>query len=121
MPSPRGKRLEKIQPYVANQQSPHKTPLSVQIEIHYAKLGIIGRWDWARYRRIAYFCNYTVYELASLLCVSHKTIDVAKAQNRFPSSVCMLLTLFEAQLIGKFTDDVIRNPFPSFDDPPKGS
>lgn len=107
-------------PLIPNPASRHKTPASVQVELHYAKLGVIARWDWLRYCRLARFLGLTVYELGSHLCTSHKTIDAAKEHNRFPGAVCLLLTMLEAQVMHKFTDDVIKDPFLTHG-PPQGS
>lgn len=98
-------------PIVANPVSKHKTAASLRIELHYAKLGIIARWDWERYQRLAAFLNVTVHELASVLCMPHKAVEVARQSNRFPGPVCLLLTLLEAQSMEKYTDDIIKDPF----------
>jgi hypothetical protein len=98
-------------PFVANPVSKHKTAASLRIELHYAKLGIIARWDWERYTRLAAFLDLTVYELASHICWAHKAVDVARQANRFPGPVCLLLTLLEAQAMHKFSDDIVADPF----------
>jgi hypothetical protein len=105
--------VTEYRPLVANPQSKHKTATSLQFELHYAKLGIIARWDWDRYCRLASFLNITLYELASLINWTHRGVEVAKENNRFPSPVCLLLTLLEAQVMHMYTDDIVKNPFPN--------
>lgn len=106
-------------PVLQNKSSPYKTAATLRIDLHYAKLGIIARWDWRRYARLAQFLNLTIYELGSTICLPHATVENAKNRNKFDGPVCLLLTLLEAQAMMTYTNDVIRNPFPH--DPSQGS
>jgi hypothetical protein len=113
----------KYPPVLHNKQSPHQTPGSFSIDLHYAKLGICARWDWDRYTRLATFLNLTPWELASLICLSHSACDTAQKRNKFRGPECMVLTLLEAQVLKNFSADIIPKPFPTSlpHDPPQGS
>lgn len=108
-------------PVLPNKQSPDKTSTTLRIDLHYAKLGILVRWDWARYTRLARFLNLTIYELASIICLSHYAARTARSRNTFPGPAALLLTLLEAEAMMAYTDDVIRNPLPNLHDQPKGT
>ena len=94
-----------------NRQSLHASPASLRFDIHYARLGVIARWDWQRYVRLAAFLNLTVYELGSLICLPHSRVTLTQKKNKFPGPAALLLTLLEAQAVAKM-GDVIENPFP---------
>lgn len=108
----------KYAPVLPNRKSPHATTASFQIDLHYAKLGVIARWDWDRYLRLASFLNYTPHELASLVCLPHVKLKPIERNNRFPGPVALLLTMLEAQALKNFSADIIANPLPN--DPPQG-
>lgn len=95
-----------------NRGSPRRTFGSIRFDLHYAKLGIIARWDWDRYTRLAKFLDLTVHELASLICLRHRHLDLAQRDNVFPGPAALLLTLVEAQAMSAYTKDVIAEPLP---------
>lgn len=100
-------------PILQNKNSRHKTPASLRFDLHYAKIGVIARWDWSRYIRLATFLTLTPTELASLICMPHAHLDSAERNNRFAGPACLLLTLLEAQAMANYTNDVLANPFPA--------
>lgn len=108
-------KSEKVWPPVLqNSKSKLQTPASLLFDLHYAKLGIIPRWDWDRFNRLARFLNITIGELASLVLLPHSYLrsTAFPLHNRLPGSTCLLLTLIEAQMMKSYTDDIIENPIP---------
>ncbi len=103
-----------------NRGSPLATPASLNIDIHYARLGIKTRWTWERFIRLAGFLNYTPAELASVICLTHRTMAVCQKQNWFSGPACLLLTMLEARAAADYLPDVIKDPF-QFHDSPQGS
>lgn len=99
-----------------NQASPHETPASILIDIHYANLQVRFRWTWERYCRLAAFLNYTIGELASVICLEHSLLRQAEKYNKFPGPACLHLTLLEARAMRLLSTDIIANPFPPFHD-----
>lgn len=95
-----------------NRGSPARTVGSMRFDFHYAKLGIIARWDWDRYSRLAAFLNLTAHELASLICLRHRHVEIAQRDNAFSGPASLLLTLLEAQAMSAYTKDVIAEPLP---------
>ena len=102
----------KFAPILPNRHSPHQTPASLRVDLRYAELGIVARWDWDRYLRLAAFLNYTPYELASVICIPHGRLWRCQRRNRFPGPAALLLTLLEAQAMKDYSEDIIANPFP---------
>jgi len=96
-----------------NRKSPLETPGSVLIDVHYAKLNIVRRWDWDRFNRLAAFLRLTHGELASFICLPHSLLKGCQKRNCFPGPAALLLTLLEAQVMAKFSNDVIPQPFPN--------
>jgi hypothetical protein len=111
--------VTKYRPVLPNRKSPHQTPASLRVDLHYAHLGVIARWDWDRFLRLAAFLNYTPQELASVICLQHGKLARAEQTNRFPGPAALLLTLLEAQAMKDFSADIIKAPFPH--DSPQGS
>ena len=95
-----------------NRKSPFRTPASLLFDVHYAKLGILCRWDWARYNRLCSFLQFTPAEMASLVMLRHSHLAGAKRDNVFSGPVALLLTLIEAQAMSAYTKDVIAEPLP---------
>lgn len=61
----------------------------------------------------------TPYELASLVRIPHKAIasfqrrgSLPLETNSFSRPAALLLTILEGYLVGKYSNDVITNPFP---------
>lgn len=100
-----------------NEESPHQTASSLILDTHYAKLLLVERWTWERFIRFAAFLRMTPYELGSATLISHRTVDSLKKNNILTGqgarSQALILTLLEAHLCKKFTNDVIENPFPN--------
>lgn len=101
-----------------NRGSPHRTPASLHLDIHYAKLRIRERWNWERYCRLAAFLRYTPYELGSLCCIPHVAISRAEMTNQFTPTAALVLTLLEAHFCTAFTKDIIEQPFPNLNEVP---
>ena len=101
-----------------NTGSPGQTPASLAIDIHWAKLMLVKRWDWERYVKLCQFLKMTDCEVASLVMLPHAKIGAYKRRNLLPlhaahaESVALNLTLLETYLMRGLTDDVIKNPFP---------
>ncbi len=102
----------KFKPHLPNSDSAHKTAASLTFDLHYAQLGLVQRWDWQRYCRLAAFLELTVYELGSLLCITHRRVISRKSGSRFLPTECLLLTMLEAQAMKSYGADVIENPLP---------
>lgn len=102
----------KFKPRLPNRGSKHQTSASLAFDLHYAHLGVIERWDRDRYDRLCVFLTVTRYELASLISWPHAQVPGAIERNDFKGPVALLLTILEAQVMHKFTKDVIQNPFP---------
>lgn len=97
-------------PHLPNRRSSLATPASHLIDGHYADLGIVRRWTWDRYHRLASFLNLTAGELASLVCMPHRHLNTAKMTNRFSGSTALLLTLLEAKAMKGYSTDIIADP-----------
>jgi hypothetical protein len=97
--------------FVPNRGSKHQTPASLNIDLHYAKLGVVRRWNWERFHRLAAFLNMTYGELASTICLHHSLLEGVRARNVFPGPAALLLTLLEAQYLADYSNDIIANPF----------
>lgn len=98
---------------VPNAKSIRKTPASLNIDLHYAELNIVRRWNWERFHRLAAFLNVTYEELASLICLPHTQLPGIKKRNFFPGPAALLLTLIEAQAMIEYSQDIIAQPFPT--------
>ena len=109
-----------FKPVLLNRLSKYATATSLYFDIHYAQLGIIPRWDWQRFVRLAIFLELTVHELGSLVCVSHASLQRSEQSNRFHGSTALVLTLLEAQAMKDYGGDVISNPIPKSHDPSQG-
>lgn len=95
-----------------NKQSPNQTAGSVRFDVHYARLGIVKRWDQRRYDRLAGFLGLTRYELASLICLRHESIDNHFKVGKFPGPAALLLTILEAQALKDYVNDVELEAIP---------
>lgn len=101
-----------------NENSTGQTPASLMIDVHYAKLRLVERWDWARFVKLCTFLRMTDCEVASLVLLPHKKLAEYQKRNTLPltaphaSSVALNLTLLEAFLMRGLTNDVVSNPFP---------
>jgi hypothetical protein len=103
-----------------NRGSALATPASLNIDLHYARIGLRTRWTWERYIRLAGFLNYTPAELASVICLKHQALQLCQKENRFNGPACLLLTMLEARAAADYLPDVIPDPF-QFHDTPQGS
>lgn len=99
--------------FVPNKGSKLQTPASLNIDLHYAELQVIRRWNWERYHRLAAFLRLTHGELASLICLPHSLLKGIQRRNVFPGPAALLLTLLEAQVMQAYSKDIIAQPFPS--------
>lgn len=104
-------------PGLPNQSSAHKTPGSQLVDLHYARLRLVERWDWMRFVRLANFLQLTPWELASLALIRHDLLEAYKRRGmlpmRSPAPTALILTLLEAQALKGWVNDIIPNPFPS--------
>lgn len=109
-----------VAPYIPglpNAGSKHRTPASVAIDGHYAGLLLVERWNWGRFVQLCKFISMTPHEVASIVMMPHRWIPMYEERKTLPDidgrrPVALLLTLFEAHVMGAMTSDVIRNPFP---------
>lgn len=65
--------------------------------------------------RLCNLMKMTPYEMASLVMLPHKLVDMFERRNRIsrPSrSSALVLTILEAHVLGEVHHDVIKNPFP---------
>lgn len=106
-------------PPLPNAQSEHRTATTTLIDIHYSNLRIAERWNWARYERLCSVLKVTPYELASLVCLPHSSVEKLREHGTLPGIVTgggraigMLLTILEARILKKLVPDIIENPFP---------
>jgi len=97
---------------IPNRGSSVQTPSSMLIDVHYARLNIIRRWNWDRFHRLAAFLQLTHAELASYICLRHSHLPGIESRNCFPGPAALLLTCLEAQVLSTYTKDVIAKPFP---------
>lgn len=113
--------MARVFPYklrLPNEGSPGQTPASLAIDVHWAKLMLVKRWDWERFVKLCQFLKMTDCEVASLVMLPHSKILPYKHRNLLPlsaahaESVALNLTLLEAYLMRGLTEDVITNPFP---------
>lgn len=100
-----------------NVNSAHRTPASLMVDLHYARLCLVERWDWTRFVRLANFLQITPWELASLAMIRHDALDGYKLRGvlpvKNPQPTAMILTLLEAQALKGWVNDIIPNPWPS--------
>lgn len=114
-------RASRIPPLTPNRLSKHQTPASLRIDIHYARLSIVQRWNWERFHRLASFLNVTYGELASLIALPHSHLDGIRERNFFPGPAALLLTILEASILKNYSDDIIAQPFPTDYAPPQNT
>lgn len=99
-----------------NAGSEHQTAASLMIDTRYAMLRIVERWSWERYVRLCQFLRMTPFEVASLALMSHEKVERFHRDGRLSGpgfrAVGMVLTLIEGHVMAKWTDDIIKNPFP---------
>lgn len=106
------------EPPLPNAKSDVTTPASRLLDIHYANLLLIERWNWDRYITLCQFLKLTPAELASLCLMPHAWLERFKEENRIPHTaggaraVAFILTLIEAHAMKAISKDVIENPFP---------
>lgn len=97
--------------------SAHQTPTTLLLDTHWATLGIVRRWDWTRFVRLANFLQMTPWELASLAMIKHSSLEAYKRRGVLPTvnpaPTALILTLLEAQALKGWVADIIVNPWPS--------
>jgi len=105
-----------------NEGSPHETPASIAIDVHYSNLLLYERWTYDRFVRLCAFLRVTEYEMASLVMMPHAWVPRFERDNRVPGAkqgagraLLLILTILEAKLLHDYTRDVIDNPFPRLD------
>lgn len=109
-----------------NEGSKGQTPASLAIDVHYATLMLVERWNWERFVKLCTFLKMTSCEVASLVMLPHSKLVAYQLRNVLPlhrahaSSVALSLTLLEAYLMRGLTEDVIENPFPDLSGSPVG-
>lgn len=90
------------------------------LDMHWSNMRLPERWTWERYVRLCKFLNYTPYELASFALIRHDCIEKYQRTNRFPAingnAAALVLTLIEAYVMARWTNDVIEKPFPKLPD-----
>lgn len=108
----------RYKPVLPNQGSAGQTPASLAIDVHYARLMLVERWDWERFVKLCTFLKMTPFEVASLVQLPHQYVERYRAKNVLPmrrahaASVALSLTLLEAYLMRGLTEDIIEKPFP---------
>lgn len=100
-----------------NLQSAHQTVASRLVDTHFARLGLVQRWTWDRFIRLANFLEMTPWELASMVMLKHDAVESYKRRSqlpvRNPQPTAFLLTLIESRAMKGWTTDIIENPFPN--------
>lgn len=86
------------------------TTASLLIDCHYEKLGVRKAWNRERIERLCSFLRMTYHELGSLVGVRDLDSKVLKTR-KLPMSVCLLLSMVEAQFMGKHIPDPFTNLF----------
>jgi hypothetical protein len=118
MPAPAKRPLGYVPP-LPNDGSKFQTPNTLRIDVHYANLLLVERWNWDRFNRLASFLQISHAELASAVTLPHRYLAQYERSNRIPNrdgngrAVALILTLLESHVCGAWTNDVIANPFPS--------
>lgn len=99
-----------------NHGSLHQTPASLMIDVHWASLGLIRRWTWERFVRLANFLQLTPWELASMAMIKHPALEGFKRRGILPiqnaQSTALILTQIEASALKGYSKDIIENPWP---------
>lgn len=114
----------RYKPVLPNKGSAGQTPASLAIDVHYARLMLVERWNWERFVKLCTFLKMTPYEVASLVLLPHQCVEAYRAKNVLPmrrphaSSVALSLTLLEAYLMRGLTEDIISSPFPDLNQTP---
>jgi len=88
------------------------TPGSLQVDAHYARMGIKSVWDKPRILRLCGWLRVTPHELASLLLVAHRDMDGWLGKGRIPGPVCLLLSLLENHVARGFVHDPVPQEGP---------
>jgi hypothetical protein len=104
-------------PSLPNVTQKTQTTASKIIDLHYANLLLVERWNWERYSRLAAFLRMTECELASLVMLPHAAVAKFKETNRISEMraqpIALLLTILEHHVCGAIFHDTIANPFPN--------
>lgn len=98
-------------PYLPNKNSKLATPASLLIDYERSRQGIVRRWDWKRYIRLAKFLQYTPAELASTINMPHWTMLRSERDNCFSGTTALLLTMLEYTVMKEHTTDVVKVTF----------
>ncbi len=95
------------------------TPASLRVDFHYIHLDLINRWTWERFKRLANFLKLTPYEVASIAGIPHAVVARWEYKSAIPIpavagawSAVLVLTVLEHEVLSKWTNDTIANPFP---------
>ena len=110
-----------------NEHSTVQTPGTLRIDVHYANLLLVERWDYPRFARLCAFLQISEAELASLVLMPHNYLPAFKLTNKLHHRrpvalpIAMILTLLELHCCGAMTKDVIVQPFPDLNAQQKGS
>ena len=102
-----------------NAGSDKQTTASLIIDIRYATLRFGERWNYSRFKKLAYALKYTPAELASLVMMPHKMLEDYEKFGFIPSHnkalknlIGFVLTIVEGNCIQTIAKDTIKNPFP---------
>ncbi len=90
----------------------HATPITARIDLHYAEMALVARWDLRRVDRLCAFLRLGRHELASLLMITHKRMDACIRRNRWDGPAVLLMTLLEAEVLKDYVPEgeLVGNP-----------
>lgn len=82
------------------------------MDAHYARLGVVKKWNKARVDRLCGFLRMNYGEIASLLLMPHAEFKRKIISTRpFPGPLCLLLSIIERRYLQNYTKDTIDNLF----------
>ena len=87
------------------------TPASTHIDIHYAKLELLKRWDRSRIERLCGYLKISQSELASMIAVSHNRFEGYLKRGIMAGPAALMLTVMESRYLSGKAPDVIPNIF----------
>ena len=92
--------------------SEYATSASILMDAHYARLGVVKKWNKERVDRLCGFLRMNYGEVASLLLMPHKEFQrVLISPKPFPGPLCLLLSIIEHRYLRHYTKDTIDNLF----------
>ena len=92
--------------------SEYATSASIIMDAHYARLGVVKKWNKERVDRLCGFLRLNYGELASLLLMPHRDFQKTIISTKpFPGPLCLLLSIIERRYLKEYTKDTIDNLF----------